>query len=132
MLFALAACNQNDTPTNNKPDKTVYNLVQGGVSEYKIVVAATATDNERFAANELSNFLNLATGAELEIVTDEEYTSSDAIISIGNTKQAQSANAVSEKAVSPATSKIAVILFLIFYFSFSLRCTLGIFLCLIL
>ena len=35
MLFALAACNQKDTPTNNKPDKTVYNLVQGGVSEYK-------------------------------------------------------------------------------------------------
>lgn len=97
MLFALAACNQNDTPTDNKPDKTVYNLVQSGVSEYKIVVAATATDNERFAANELSNFLNLATGAELEIVTDEEYTSSDAIISIGNTKQAQSANAVSEQ-----------------------------------
>ena len=97
MLFALAACNQNDTPTNNKLDKTAYNLVQSGVSEYKIVVAATATDNERFAANELSNFLNLATGAELEIVTDEEYTSSDAIISIGNTKQAQSANAVSEQ-----------------------------------
>ena len=92
MLFALASCNQNDTPTNNKLDKTAYNLVQSGVSEYKIVVAATATDNERFAANELSNFLNLATGAELEIVTDEEYTSSDAIISIGNTKQAQSAN----------------------------------------
>ena len=97
ILFALAACNQNDTPTNNKLDKTAYNLVQSGVSEYKIVVAATATDNERFAANELSNFLNLATGAELEIVTDEEYTSSDAIISIGNTKQAQSANAVSEQ-----------------------------------
>lgn len=97
MLFALAACNQNDTPTNNKLDKTAYNLVQSGVSEYKIVVAATATDNERFAANELSNFLNLASGAELEIVTDEEYTSSDAIISIGNTKQAQSANAVSEQ-----------------------------------
>lgn len=97
MLFALAACNQNDTPTNNKPDKTVYNLVQSGVSEYKIVVAATATDNERFAANELANFLNLATGAELEIVTDDEYTSSDAIIGIGNTKQAQAADAVSEQ-----------------------------------
>lgn len=97
MLFALAACNKNDNPTDNKPNKTIYNLVQSGVSEYKIVVAATATDNERFAANELSNFLNLATGAEIDIVTDEEYTSSDAIISIGNTKQAQAANAVSEQ-----------------------------------
>lgn len=95
MLFALAACNKNDTPTDNKPDKTAYNLVQGGVSEYKIVLSATATANELFAANELANFLNLATGAELEIVTDEEYPSSDAIISIGNTKQAQAANAVS-------------------------------------
>ena len=95
MLFTLAACNKKDTPTDNKPDKTAYNLVQGGVSEYKIVLSATATANELFAANELANFLNLATGAELEIVTDEEYTSSDAIISIGNTKQAQAANAVS-------------------------------------
>lgn len=95
MLFTLAACNKKDTPTDNKPDKTAYNLVQGGVSEYKIVLSATATANELFAANELANFLNLATGAELEIVTDEEYTSSDAIIAIGNTKQAQAANAVS-------------------------------------
>lgn len=95
MLFALAACNKNDTPTDNKPDKTAYNLVQDGVSEYKIVLSATATVNELFAANELANFLNLATGAELEIVTDEEYPSSDAIIAIGNTKQAQAANAVS-------------------------------------
>lgn len=95
MLFALAACNKNDTPTDNKPDKTAYNLVQDGVSEYKIVLSATATANELFAANELANFLNLATGAELEIVTDEEYPSSDAIICIGNTKQAQAANAVS-------------------------------------
>lgn len=95
MLFTLAACNKNDTPTDNKPDKTAYNLVQGGVSEYKIVLSATATANELFAANELANFLNLATGAELEIVTDEEYPSSDAIIAIGNTKQAQAANAVS-------------------------------------
>ncbi len=95
MLFALAACNKNDTPTDNKPDKTAYNLVQSGVSEYKIVLSATATANELFAANELANFLNLATGAELEIVTDEEYPSSDAIIAIGNTKQAQAANAVS-------------------------------------
>ena len=95
MLFALAACNKNDTQTDNKPDKTAYNLVQGGVSEYKIVLSATATANELFAANELANFLNLATGAELEIVTDEEYPSSDAIIAIGNTKQAQAANAVS-------------------------------------
>lgn len=95
MLFALAACNKNDTPTDNKPDKTAYNLVQDGVSEYKIVLSATATANELFAANELANFLNLATGAELEIVTDDEYPSSDAIIAIGNTKQAQAANAVS-------------------------------------
>lgn len=97
MLFALAACNKNDTPTDNKPDKTAYNLVQGGVSEYKIVLSAMATANELFAANELANFLNLATGAELEIVTDDEYPSSDAIIAIGNTKQAQAANAVSEQ-----------------------------------
>lgn len=95
MLFALAACNKNDTPTDNKPDKTAYNLVQDGVSEYKIVLSATATANELFAANELTNFLNLATGAELEIVTDEVYPSSDAIIAIGNTRQAQAANAVS-------------------------------------
>lgn len=95
MLFALAACNKNDTPTDNKPDKTAYNLVQNGVSEYKIVLSATATANELFAANELANFLNLATGAEIDIVTDEEYSSSDAIISIGNTRQAQAANAVS-------------------------------------
>lgn len=97
MLSAFAACGKNESPANDKPDKTAYYLVQGGVSEYKIVVSAEATDNERFAANELANFLNLATGAETEVVTDEEYSSTDAIISIGNTKQAVEANAVTDQ-----------------------------------
>ncbi len=97
MLFALVACNPNEGSTDNKPDKTSYYLVQGGVSEYTIVVSSTATDNELFAANELSNFINLATGAELEIVTDEKCTSSDTIISIGNTKQAQTAGTISDE-----------------------------------
>ena len=30
MLFALAACNKNDTPTDNKPDKTATILCKTG------------------------------------------------------------------------------------------------------
>ncbi len=100
MTASFAACNKNDsdsTTTDNTPEATSYNIVQGGISEYKAVVPETATDNELFAAEELCNFLNLATGANIEIVTDGQYVSSDLIISIGNTKQAQAAGAVSNE-----------------------------------
>lgn len=103
MISSFTACKKDDSGKNNdsvaedSSKATSYNLVQGGVSEYKAVVPETATDNELFAANELTNFLSLATGAEIEVVTDEEYSSSDAIISIGNTKQAREAGAVSDE-----------------------------------
>ncbi len=103
MALTFASCKKDDTQSASEskkgdtPDVTVYNLVQGGVSEYKAVVSETATDNELFAANELANFINLATGAEIDVVTDKEYSSSDAIISIGNTKQARDAGAISDE-----------------------------------
>ncbi len=98
-MFSFVACKNKDKDStiDDSTKATSYNIVQEGVSEYKAVVSATATDNELFAAGELTNFINLATGAVIEIVTDAEYSSSDAIISIGKTKQAQAAGVVSNE-----------------------------------
>lgn len=45
-------------------------LVEGGKSDYRVVVAEKASSSTRYAAEELQRFLKEATGAELAIVND--------------------------------------------------------------
>ncbi|MEN8127286.1 MAG: DUF4838 domain-containing protein [Planctomycetota bacterium] len=58
-------------------------LVDNGKSNYRIVIPATASDVEKYAADELQNFLQQIAGVQLEIVTDAEKMSKAEIL-LGN------------------------------------------------
>lgn len=77
-------------PTLEKPTATDFKLVENGNSSYKIVVPKESTEFTDYAAEELQYFIKEATGAELVIVTDEEASSADVIISLGATSVANS------------------------------------------
>lgn len=102
MLFSLTGCDKKEE-TDGKPEKTAHSLVQGGISEYKVVLSENATGNEKFAANELVTFIQLATGAEMEIVTDAAYDATDAIVSIGGTRQASAVGAATDEALATSS-----------------------------
>lgn len=72
-------------------------FVQNGSSEYKIVVPKAATGSELYAANELQLYVKNATGALLDIVSDENkvHNNNDKVISIGKTVYQKGTNILS-------------------------------------
>lgn len=75
-------------PKLKKPEATDFKLVDNGSSSYKIVLPKEATEFTQFAAEELQYFMKEATGAELAVVSEDEASNADAIISIGATSVA--------------------------------------------
>lgn len=71
--------------TCNKVDGK-YIIAQNRTA-YKVVLSKNPTSNEQMAASELQVFLQEATGLKLPIVSEDDVTSSDKIISLGHTKQ---------------------------------------------
>ena len=72
---------------------TSYNLLQGGATEYKIVVDEFAGGSTFLGASEFTSLFEEATGISLERATDSEttYSGNAKYISFGNTKLLQSA-----------------------------------------
>ena len=68
-------------------DTDVY-LVNGGKSDYKIVVSADATRIEKHAAEELKSFIEKSTAVKLPITDDKEvsHDNNAHYISVGSTK----------------------------------------------
>ena len=98
LLFGIAGCAKKETlvvPDTRPPEreKTGYQLVQSGISEYVILLAADAQANEALAAQELQTVLYASTGARLGIVYENEYNvdSDTPLISIGETALAAQA-----------------------------------------
>ncbi len=62
-------------------------LVKNGVAQYKIVIPKDASYYEQYAAEELKNFLDKATDASFEIITDNgiSYSESSKVLSVGKT-----------------------------------------------
>lgn len=90
LLVVLVGCVQTpdnpDNPTKPTINKTNIKIVDGGKTEYKVVVPVGASDFVTTAASELVNFVKEATGATLPVVTDgEEFSASEKVISLGNT-----------------------------------------------
>ena len=86
---------QDDGPTgNNEVEFTKVVLADKGKTDYKIVIPDQATQYETFAASELQNLFEEATGAYMPIVKDSEieYTSESKIISISDTTMEESLN----------------------------------------
>ena len=86
--------NKNSSQENETPklESSGYKLINGGVSEYVILLPEVPTENEYMAADELNYFMKAATGAELPVVHENAYTvgQNSAIISIGDTAYAES------------------------------------------
>lgn len=80
-----------NTPSVDEYEKPIGNtellLANGGQTAYKIVIPENATQAVRFAANELADFFEQATGAAIETVTDagKTFDENDAVLSIGDT-----------------------------------------------
>ncbi len=70
---------------------TEYELVKDGKSEYCILVPEKATENETFAASELQYFIKEATGAELQILSEDKADTSKNFLSVGETKASKDA-----------------------------------------
>ena len=68
-------------------EKTEYNLVSNGNSDYKIVIPLEATTTETVAAEELQLFIEKSTGCTLSIVRDNEIgdASGGSYLSVGKT-----------------------------------------------
>ena len=66
-------------------------LVKDGKSDYKIVIGLNASKTEKYAAEELSYFMEKSTGVKLPIVTDETtpHDNSAKYISVGETSLLQ-------------------------------------------
>ena len=61
-------------------------LAKDGQTDYQIVISQTPSECEKYAANELSEYLNKATGAVFKVVTENEKTVlGDKRIAIGDT-----------------------------------------------
>ncbi len=67
-------------------EKTDVKIVDGGKTDYKVIVPLNASAHINTAASELVNFVKEATGAELKVETDGESFSEDVkVISLGKT-----------------------------------------------
>ena len=93
IVFGATACKKGSgTSTgsaseSNKPTNTGEKLFDNGKTDYTVVIPKDATDYEKFAAQELTYFLNSSAGGDIKTKTDDEidYNSETRIISLGNT-----------------------------------------------
>ena len=97
-LFSVSGCKDEEESTQSSMEevevleKSGYKLVNGGISEYRILLAANSLENELVAAQELQNFLYEATGATLPILYGDDVADNAPIISIGQTERADAAS----------------------------------------
>lgn len=101
-----AGCSRGDENNTGEQDsdhsfeitETGDYILQGGQTDYKIVLPADASSLENTAASELSEFFYDATGVRLETVTDDSVTySEDArYLSIGENALSEAANVSTE------------------------------------
>ena len=92
-VFSVGGCRDNGDASSVPSEveevleSTGYKLVNGGLSEYVILLADDAQANETLAAEELQTVLHDSTGAWLSIAYENEIEVTDKtpLISIGNT-----------------------------------------------
>ena len=103
-ICPLTACNGNDgdsaetevkvTSIGDEPiaiDDTDEYIVNGGKTNYKIVIGENADKVEKYSAEELQNFVEQSTAVKIPMTTDKNVThdNNGRYISVGNTKLLQ-------------------------------------------
>lgn len=86
MLLSFAGCD-GDSNTADEGFFVVDGqyLVNNGETEYKIVIPEGSSGLLQIASADLKRFLSEATGVSIPVVTDQEVTGADKVISIGET-----------------------------------------------
>ena len=99
ILGTFSGCNfgSSNTPKterqNVKPaiEATEIDFLKDGTSDYVIVQPEQATENEAFAAGELQHFIEAASGAKLEIVSESAEMAAGKYLFVGATRAADAA-----------------------------------------
>ncbi len=111
-LFTAVSCTQNDNDGDGEvaeitklkfqgvhdltaPDSQTDFLVQGGATNYTLVIPAVASDQMRVAKSEFIDIFYRTTGVNILTVKDDEvdeHSATACYISLGDTTMAQSAN----------------------------------------
>ena len=102
MSISFLGCKQKVESTENKESteeiidttgiaNSKFKFIDGGESEYKIVIPKEYSNNEKLAADEIILFVDEATGVELKLVTDDKvtYTENAKLILLGDTAYTQ-------------------------------------------
>ena len=76
IVFLMLGCSAGQI----KPDKPSLTIASNGKSEYVIVIANDASLSEKYAANELHNFLKEISGADIPVITDSQEMQKHEII----------------------------------------------------
>ena len=91
------ACGKEKVPEGNnhfvQVTESENTFVSDGKTSYRIVIPENATSEIKFAASEITYFVDKTTGAKIKTVVDAQLgtSSSQKLLSVGNTKQAQAA-----------------------------------------
>lgn len=90
LSFNLYGCKKTPATESSspEPENTKYILVDGGVSDYSIVIPDECAGSESAAANNIAEFINQAASCELPVYTENSYSggADKRVISIGETK----------------------------------------------
>ena len=106
LVFAAVGCKKNKNDGDGDGDTTAATftdivLADSGSTDYKIVVPAEATAAEDYAAELLAGYFEAATGAAIQVVSDEgiEWNSSSKYISVGQTTALSAFGVVANESV---------------------------------
>lgn len=71
-VFVSACGKKNPSGENGgvRAEYTDFDFVKDGKTDYKILLSASPTETERYAAGELSEFIGIATGARIQTVSE--------------------------------------------------------------
>ncbi len=87
MLFTLIACKKDNGAQDPVSVVNGQYFVENGASDYVVVIPEDADETLTFAAQELVDNVELATGATLSVVTDADASADARMISLGQTSQ---------------------------------------------
>ena len=101
-ITAFASCGKQASSSEQQDFNNIYTgidlekqlgyFVKNGGSDYKILIPEESTAVDRQAAKEVVEFTYKATGVNLDIVTDQQYSANEKYLSIGKTDLWEEAN----------------------------------------
>ncbi|HAC10914.1 MAG TPA: hypothetical protein DCE65_03535 [Clostridiales bacterium] len=105
IFSVFASCKKDDDPKNNNEDVSAavsrtqgidFSSKIGEAKDYSVVISATATETEKYAAEQLIKYMSEVTGKEISYRADGVYSGGNAI-SVGRTEFMDSADITADR-----------------------------------